>query len=107
MKDIENKLQNKENEIINFETNFHKLKNQNKKENNEVTKNTHEITRSIFQRISSTSTSFQTMKNGINIPSTTTNNIINQFNHITRPTVMKLLAVFSKELTQLQQLFRQ
>ena len=55
MKDIENKLQNKENEIINFETNFHKLKNQNKKENNEVTKNTHEITRSIFQRISSTS----------------------------------------------------
>ena len=89
MKDIENKLQNKENEIINFETNFHKLKNQNKKENNEVTKNTHEITRSIFQRISSTSTSFQTMKNGINIPSTTTNNIINQFNHITRPTVKK------------------
>ena len=89
MKDIENKLQNKENEIINFETNFHKLKNQNKKENNEVTKNTHEITRSIFQRISSTSTSFQTMKNGLNLPTTTTNNIINQFNHIARPAAKK------------------
>ena len=87
MKDIENRLQNKENEIINFETNFHKFKNQNKKENNEVTKNTHEITRSIFQRINSTSTTFQTMKN--NLPTTTTNNIINQFNHFTRPTVKK------------------
>ena len=86
MKNLENKLQTNENEIINFETNFHKLKTQNKKENNEVSKNTHEITRSIFQRISSTSTSFQTMKNNINLPITSNNNIIN---HITRPTVKK------------------
>ena len=87
MKDIENNLSTIENEIINFETNFHKIKNQNKKENVEVSKNTHEITRSIFQRISSTSTTFQAIKN--NITGTSNNNIINQFNHFTRHTIKK------------------
>ena len=87
MKDIENNLSTIENEIINFESNFHKIKNQNKKENVEVSKNTHEITRSIFQRISSTSTTFQAIKN--NITGTSNNNIINQFNHFTRHTIKK------------------
>ena len=87
MKDIENDLSTIENEIINFESNFHKIKNQNKKENVEVSKNTHEITRSIFQRISSTSTTFQAIKN--NITGTSNNNIINQFNHFTRHTIKK------------------
>ena len=86
-KDIEIKLSTIENDIINFEFNFHKLKNQNKKENAEVSKNNHEITRSIFQRISSTSTSFQALKS--NITGTSNNNIINQFNHFTRPAVKK------------------
>ena len=87
IKDIENNLSTIENEIINFESNFHKIKNQTKKENVEVSKNTHEITRSIFQRISSTSTTFQAIKN--NITGTSNNNIINQFNHFTRHTIKK------------------
>jgi hypothetical protein len=86
-KDVENKLSTIENDIINFEINFHKLKNQNKKDNTEVSKNSHEITRSIFQRVSSTSTSFQALKS--NISGTSNNNIINQFNHFTRPIVKK------------------
>ena len=82
VKDNENKLSTIENDIFNFELNFHKQKNK-KQENVENNKNTHEIiTRSIFQRVSSTSTSFQALKNNINLLGISNNNIFNQNYHI-------------------------
>jgi len=78
IKDNENKLSTIENDIFNFELNFHKQKNK-KPENVENNKNNHEIiTRSIFQRVSSTSTSFQALKNNINLSGISNNNIFNQ-----------------------------
>ena len=82
VKDNENKLSTIENTIFNFELNFHKQKNK-KTENIETNKNSHEIiTRSIFQRVSSTSTSFQALKNNINLSGVSNNNIFNQNHHI-------------------------
>ena len=78
IKDNENKLSTIENDIFNFELNFHKQKNK-KPENVENNKSNHEIiTRSIFQRVSSTSTSFQALKNNINLSGISNNNIFNQ-----------------------------
>ena len=82
IKDNENKLSTIENDIFNFELNFHKQKNK-KPENVENNKNNHEIiTRSIFQRVSSTSTSFQALKNNINLSGISNNYIFNQNYHI-------------------------
>ena len=63
IKEIENKFIILENDIFNFELNFHKIKNQKKNGGGDIenNKNNHEITRSIFQRVSSTSTSFQAL----------------------------------------------
>ena len=79
IKDLENKLTTIENNIFHFEQNFHK-KNQKKIDNIENVKSTKEITRSIFQRVSSTSTSFQALKNNINLSGISNGN--NQLNHI-------------------------
>ena len=79
IKDIENKLIIMENDIRNFELNFHK-KNQKKVDSIENVKSTKEITRSIFQRVSSTSSSFQALKNNINLSGISNAN--NQINHI-------------------------
>ena len=92
IKEIQNKLSIIENDIINFETNFHKIKSQKKSEIPENTKSTKEITRSIFQRISSTSTSFQALKNNINISGISNGTTFNPNNHIpfnTRVSVKK------------------
>ena len=63
IKEIENKFIILENDIFNFELNFHKKKKKKKNGGGDIenNKNNHEITRSIFQRVSSTSTSFQAL----------------------------------------------
>ena len=83
IKDNENKLSTIENDILIFESNFHKAKNK-KQENPENNKSNHEIaSRSIFQRVSSTSTSFQALKNNVNLSNNSNNNnIFNQNYHI-------------------------
>ena len=82
IKDIQNKLCTIENDIITFETNFHKIKSQKKGDISENSKINNEITRSIFQRISSTSSSFQGLKNNANISGISNNSIFSQYNHI-------------------------
>ena len=82
IKETQNRLSIIENDIINFETNFHKIKHQKKGDNSENNKNNIEVTRSIFQRISSTSTSFQAIKNNTNISGISNTSIFNQFYHI-------------------------
>ena len=82
IKDYENKLFTIENGIINFGINFHKLKRKSN-DSTDNNKSSHEVTHSIFQRISSTSTTFQSLKNNINASYISNNNIFNQNNHNT------------------------